>query len=170
MNTIEVYDNFLNYDDFLQIRNTLISDQFPWYYKCFIDYPPNVQEYVDYSNNFQFTHMFYDKYNSVSNHTQLLVPLIEKINPSALIKIKANLLTRTDSLMKNMFHVDLNLNQSKTAVFYVNSNDGKTIFETGQEIESIENRLIVFNCDMKHTGTTCTNEKVRCVINLNYYD
>jgi len=51
---------------------------------------------------------------------------------------------------------------------YVNSNNGYTKFENGQKIESIENRLITFNNNLKHNGTTSTNSQTRIVLNLCY--
>ena len=44
----------------------------------------------------------------------------------------------------------------------------KTIFEKGQEIESRENRLILFDGRLKHAGTTSTDSKRRILINFNY--
>ena len=56
-----------------------------------------------------------------------------------------------------------------TAIYYVNTNNGYTEFEDGSRVESIENRLVTFPSYMKHTGTTCTDQKRRIVINFNYY-
>jgi hypothetical protein len=55
-----------------------------------------------------------------------------------------------------------------TGIFYVNTNNGKTIFDTGEEISSEENKYIEFDSRKLHTGTTCTNQKRRMVINFNY--
>ena len=49
-------------------------------------------------------------------------------------------------------------------------NDGYTRFEDGTKIESVANRVAVFESNLKHCGTTCTNTKSRVVINLNYFD
>jgi hypothetical protein len=51
----------------------------------------------------------------------------------------------------------------------VNSNDGYTKFETGEIVESVANRIVIFDSDVKHTGTTCTNALGRFVVNLNYW-
>jgi hypothetical protein len=40
--------------------------------------------------------------------------------------------------------------------------------ETGDKIESIENRLILFPNDLLHTGITQTDTKVRVLINFNF--
>ena len=56
-----------------------------------------------------------------------------------------------------------------TSILYLNTNDGYTQFENGTKIESIENRLITFPLSYRHTGTTCTNQPFRAVINFNYF-
>ena len=43
-----------------------------------------------------------------------------------------------------------------------------TKYEDGSKIESVANRLLSFPSNMKHTGTSCTDEKIRIVINFNY--
>ena len=58
-----------------------------------------------------------------------------------------------------------------TAIFYVNTNNGKTIFKHNKEqISSRENRVVIFDGRLKHAGTTCTDAKNRIVINLNYFN
>jgi hypothetical protein len=36
-------------------------------------------------------------------------------------------------------------------------------------IKSEENKLLSFDTDIEHTGSTCTDEKIRIVLNLNYF-
>ncbi len=61
------------------------------------------------------------------------------------------------------------LKQWKTSIFYVNTNNGYTKFEDGTIVESVANRMVIFPANIKHTGTTCSDEKRRVVINFNYY-
>ena len=56
----------------------------------------------------------------------------------------------------------------KTAIFYINSNNGFTVLENDTKIESIENRLLLFNGSKKHHSTSCTNSGARININFNY--
>jgi hypothetical protein len=87
----------------------------------------------------------------------------------SIVKIKANLMMKTTSQQVFKFHKDCPWDfKWWTAIFYVNTNDGKTIFEKGQEIESRENRLILFDGRLKHAGTTSTDSKRRILINFNY--
>ena len=102
-----------------------------------------------------------------------LKPLISAINPIAIWRIKANLSVQQKTITEGGMHIDgaekLKYTNMMTSVYYVNSNDGYTKLEDGTKIESIENRLVTFNTNVQHTGSTCTDSKVRVVINLNYF-
>ena len=65
--------------------------------------------------------------------------------------------------------VEEQLKQWTTSIFYVNSNNGYTVFEDGTKVESVANRFVSFPANMKHKGTSCTDEKIRVVINFNYF-
>ena len=49
----------------------------------------------------------------------------------------------------------------------MNTNDGYTEFENGHRVESVANRVVIFDSNIKHTGVSCTDEKRRVVINFN---
>ena len=91
----------------------------------------------------------------------------------SLIKIKSNLVTRTPTIVEHGYHIDLpdlkEYHNTKTAILYMNTNNGYTKFEDGSIVESVENRLVVFDSRIKHSGTTCTDEKTRVVINFNFF-
>lgn len=165
--SIEIKDNFLDQQDFNVIKNTMFGYDFPWYYQKNKVYSSEAP--IPYM--FQFIHVFYQDLGPTSSFFNLLLPLIDKINPKALVRIKANLTTRTPEIITYGHHVDYDETKLlKTAVFYLNNNNGLTIFEDGSQIESVENRLVIFDCDMRHSGTSCTDENVRSVININFYD
>ena len=56
----------------------------------------------------------------------------------------------------------------KTAILYMNTNDGYTEFESGEIVESVANRVVIFSGTKMHRGTTCTDAKRRVVMNINY--
>ena len=94
-----------------------------------------------------------------------------KLNCRVLIKIKLTLNPRRSTVMEHGFHVDNDLPKAKTAVLYFNDNNGYTLFEkTGEKVYSKENRIVIFDNNLKHTGTTCTDTKRRVVMNINFYD
>ena len=148
-------------EDFTNIKNTFFSDYFAWYLNL------GVNEALD--NYTQFTHVFFNNYIQNSNLLDNLKPIINVLNPLALIRVKANLLTKTEKIIKHGFHVDQQF-KCKTAIFYVNTNNGYTEFENGKKIYSEENKLVIFDTFLKHTGTTCTDTNERIVINFNFVE
>ena len=165
---MKIEDNFLEQKDFDELQPLIMGNEFSWYYLPLIDY-------VDDVDKFQFNHEFYYTNAPTSPFLEILVPIIDKIESMSLWRIKANLLTRTPNIIKNTFHVDAldlpeeKLNQWTTSIFYVNSNNGYTEFEDGTKVESVANRMVIFPSNLEHTGTSCTDENTRVVINFNYF-
>ena len=56
-----------------------------------------------------------------------------------------------------------------TAIYYLNTNNGFTKFENGDKVNSVANRMVIFDSNLKHTGTSCTDAHARMLINFNYY-
>ena len=115
----------------------------------------------------QFTHLFYAQFEPRSPHFSDIFPIINEIEPIALVRIKANLNMKTPEIVQHEFHTDVD--DCITAIYYVNTNNGKTIFESGVEVDSVANRMLIFNSNERHAGTTCTDTLRRCVINFNYF-
>ena len=162
----EVIDDFLFFHDATSIENNLLGDwSFPWFLVNGV-----LSEDYDTKNNFQFVHNFMDDSQRTSPYFSYAYALLDKLNAKKVYRVKANLNTATESVFEHGYHVDYpNLN-IKTAVYYVNSNNGYTKFKTGEKIESVKNRILIFDSQMEHTGSTCTDKNYRCVININYED
>lgn len=167
---IKVYDNFLSAEKYHSISDPMLSPFFPWYFHDAIVY--DTAEEVEDPRMFQFSHIFFDRVQ-MGDTFRLLQPFVEKMKPSSLIRVKANLQPNTETIRQNPFHIDYkhsgDYENAKTAIYYVNTNNGKTVFEDGTKVDSVANRLVVFNPRLKHAGTTCTDQKCRIVINFNYY-
>ena len=164
---MKIEDDFLEENIFDELQSFIMGDNFSWYYNDIIDFD-------DDKNKYQFTHTFYRGFSPQSNYYTKLLPIINKLYLYSIVGIKANLLTKTPTIVENEFHVDSTdlseekLKQVTTSIFYVNTNNGYTKFEDGTKVESVANRLISFPANMKHTGTSCTDQKTRVVINFNY--
>lgn len=161
---IEIRDNFLSKEEFLKIQKIFLSDIFPWYFNNYkID-----SDNKEGLNNYQFTHAFYVDYKIKSDAFEYLEKLLKELKVKSIIKLKANLLPKTDFIIKSEFHTDVNFD-CLTSILYINTNNGYTEFENGQTVESVENRLVTFSSDIKHLGTTCTDNKTRIILNINYF-
>ena len=158
---IKVIDNFLEEDIFKEIEKILMSDKFPWFFNDFKNDSDDI-------NNFQFTHTVVRGNGNVeSKFIQYIKPFFDKLNIKKIFRIKINLTTRTQKLFNHLYHTDVPF-QCSTAIFYINSNNGKTIFKNGEEINSVANRMVIFNSNLEHAATSHTDEKTRVNINFNY--
>ncbi len=162
---ILIYDNYLPEEYFNYLQGMLLhkDPNFSWYYN------DTVVEEND--KEFQFVHVFYKNHMPNSPYFNELSLAIQSLNPLSLIRIKANLLPRTPEHIEHGMHVDIigsDCSHLKTAILYMNTNNGYTLFEDGTKVNSVANRMAIFPTQMHHTGATCTDEKVRVVINFNY--
>jgi hypothetical protein len=119
---IRIIDNFLDKEIFYQIQSVLLGSYFPWYFNSGV-----VTNHDDDLNNYQFTHCFYSKFLPTSDFFKTLEPAIEALNPNSLIRIKANLLTKTEKNIEHGLHIDIPYlkkeNNSLTSVLYMNTNN-----------------------------------------------
>lgn len=148
----------------MSIAETLCGYGFPWYFNDSVIYDEN-----GHNLHFQFTHVFYMADKPASDYFGLVQPLIKALGVRSLIRMKANLVTKTDRIELHGYHTDVPYEGATTAIYYVNDNDGYTEFEDGTRIESVANRLVRFPAHFGHSGTTCTDQKTRVVINVNYF-
>lgn len=161
---VEVYDDFLSESEFKPIKDFFLGFDITWRWCDNI-----ARTGVDDLDNYQYYHLIYEDNEVKSDAAQLLFPILNKVNSGKLIRAKANCNPRNVKIIKYGLHID-QLVDCTTAIYYINSNDGFTEFENGDTIESVENRLVTFPSRLHHTGTTCTNQKRRVVLNLNYYE
>ena len=156
---MEVIDNFLPEEQFKMLRNILVSSYFPWYY---IDR----QSYTSTENSFQFFHNFYREGDSPSEYYSIIQPCLEKLK-GKLSRAKAVLTPKSESSRCSGYHIDYK--DMKTSNYYINTNNGWTEFEDGGKVESVANRMLIFDSNLKHRGTTHSESgNQRVVVNFNY--
>ena len=170
----KVIDNFLNQDEFLSIQNLMMSPSFPFYYNAILNYEQQEQP-EKYKYDSYFTHLVYKHDMSVineggtrSSYLENFLPIVQKLGVHSLMRIKANFYPRTEQLKIHAPHKDYHFDHNG-ALFYINSCDGYTVLEDGTKIESIENRVLIFNAGTLHSSTSCTNSQGRFNINFNYF-
>ena len=155
-----VKDNFLDIKQFNKIKEVFFSEDIPWSFGKVV---PDLESSVSDIDNFQFSYTILPE----SPFYECLIPLFDKMNMEVHFRVKINLNPKAYKVFEHGYHIDIPT-PSKTAIFYLNTNNGYTAFETGEKVESVANRLVVFDSHIKHTGTTCTNQKARLVLNINY--
>ena len=162
---MKVVDDFLDMDDFTNLKNTMEGTYFPWYWN------PRT---TSYDNTPQMIHNFIynDKVNS--SYLDLLKEskLFEKLGLAYIARCKANLNYKTIENNVGSFHTDFSddsMNGITTSILYINTNNGGTQFSDGTRVKSDANRLVKFDCSQEHASVSCTDEDRRVLININYF-
>ena len=168
MQVIDVIDNFLPEYQFKQLQSVILSVEFSWYFNdCAVNRG---------DDGYQFTHTLYNiDRGGINSQSYFLFDIVQqKLGVKRLDRIKLNLNPKTFFHRKSGFHNDQRSTSEgvpqhqKTAVFYLNTNNGWTEFKKGGRVKSVANRIVIFDSNIEHTGVTCTNEKRRVIVNFNY--
>lgn len=161
----KIIDNFLSENEFKRLSSIVMGDNFPWFYQ------PNIErKHKSNSNDFTsyFTHTCYDKNKINSQLFYEFGTLIELLEIKALIRLKVNCYPNTNSLDIHQSHVDYPYSH-KGCILYFNTCNGYTILEDGTKIESIANRVLLFDPSLPHQSTNATFTKARFNVNINYF-
>lgn len=164
---MKTIDNFLEKNIFENIKQEFMASKVPWYYNPDIIYgSANKREEV--IGNFQFTHNIYSDLMPQSTYFDLIKPLLLKLNIISLLRIKSNLLTKTNKVVEYESHKDNSLTDNyKIAIYYVNTCNGYTKIKN-KKIYSKENRVLLFDGKEEHLGSSCSDKNRRVIININY--
>ena len=163
----KIIDDFLDDLDMAEIRKRFFhSEDLPWNFRNRTTWTGDDED----KDNFQFIHMLCSNTVYQNSGDRFIKPILDRLNPSQISRIKLNLQTKRDRIILNPFHNDRNPTFEKKytiGIFYLNSNDGYTEFEDGTKIKSIENRMLLFSGDTLHRGTTSTDDR-RVLMNFNF--
>lgn len=166
-----------------EIENLIRTYDFGWRYNPNTlgkFYPPNSDLEYD---SFQLTHVMYfeNKVQTRDDFWKIITPLIDKINPSELFKVKVNrLFPYANSKKYHIPHWDRDVSGFKTMIYYVDDSDGDTyVFdkcchEGNHDLKIIHSetpergKAIVFESDRYHSSSNPKKHSDRTVINLVY--
>ena len=156
-----VIDNYLSENDFKFLKKAIVDDcVLPLFLQTSVGS-------VDIEDGIFFTHLFFDNGQWNSPHRELLFPILNKLNPSEIIRIQLNLYPKTFFIKKHSWHVDRKFSH-KGCILYLNTNNGRTIIRNSIKAKSVENRALFFDPSMEHRSTTCTDKEFRSNIIINY--
>jgi hypothetical protein len=160
----EVIDNFLDKEYFDTIKNTLTSLDMNWFYR------DNMTS-DDENGMCYFTHNFFLKNHVYSPYFNLLEPFLAKLNIASLIEVRSNMTISNEDRYESSWHVDNSYENSKTVILYLTTCNAKTMINVENEIieiDSVENRILIFDTNISHKMKSATDAKRRIIINLNY--
>ena len=171
---MEIIDNFLPKDEFDKLEKTVMGYHFPWYYQDEIAYGSENKK----SWEFYHSHLLYrDDVPTYPNSLELVWPAIkqlgirrDKFQLRTLVRIKINCYPNQNEFIEHNWHEDFEPGTLpyKACLLSLNTCDGYTKFKTGEKIESVRNRAILFDPCISHHSTNTTNQTRRVNININY--
>ena len=167
----KVIDNFLDEEYFNELVSLLTDKEYannimPWFLQTAITTTPEHRPVTE-DKIFILYHMFYNNHRPQSPLYEKLIPLLEKLKVSCLIRIKGNFYPNTHILHEHPMHKDYPYSHS-TALLSLNTCDGYTKLKDGTKIDSVANRILLFDASKGHCSTTTTNVFARFNININY--
>ena len=157
---MKIIDNFLPEEEFKSIQSFMMGGEFNWFY-C-------KGAVIEDDGLYHMSHMFFQpEVGSNSEHLPMWNTFMNKVEAKKCERIKANLTFRTPTIELTEYHNDYA--DMKTAIFYINTNNGYTEFENGVRVNSVANRVCIFDSNLFHRGTTHTEpDPRRIVVNFNY--
>lgn len=163
-----IIDEFLGSDQLAVLCAAVLAPSFPWGTTRILADP--LGAHLAPQDNTQQVHGFYLHKPGVlhaSPHLPLLRPLLRRLQPTALLRIKLNRTARNTRHVEYGLHADVKRRGATTAIYYLNTNNGYTVFEDGRRIASVADRIVLFDTALRHTGASCTDAEHRLVLNFN---
>lgn len=180
----EIIDEFLDIPAFTQLQNTIMdTPAIPWGYNKRIEGLDADGEQkllpdgkFDMSNiksqNWQLSylvHPIFFNYQILGGLAfELIEPILIKLDVKALIRAKINLYPHAETLTEHGKHQDFPFSH-KAGIFYLNTCNGYTRLDDGPKIDSIENRMLLFDANIPHASTNTSDANARYNININYF-
>jgi hypothetical protein len=159
-------ENVLSEEELSKITSFLTHNDTPWYYLNTM--VTGIEDRYPF-----FGHTAYINWKPNSALFSLILPILNKLKPTSILKIQANLVLAKENHFTSGWHTDFKYREGKTAIFYVTDSNGITVLQTTEEkVENkgIKNSLIIFPMQTEHQLISQTFPPERIVINFNYFD
>ena len=179
----KVIDNYLTKSYHKEIQERLTGNSFPWYYTS------NVSSTVDSSqfNAYGFSQSFWENDAKIGDELDsdyysknfatfikpFLLQVMDTIDCDMILRCRSDMVTWAPKEFIHQAHIDYPFPNTAT-IFYVNDTDGDTIIygqdrlEIKERVSPKANRLVIFDGDILHTGSSPTKHKTRILLNSNF--
>jgi len=183
----KVYDDIIPIELQNNIKDSLFSNFFPWYYltdTTFEDTPMSMARPC-------FTHWYYTNYTSNSPASNLVTDLAEVVSkhinfgPYSIIQARSFMqlslkLTKEELKSKDPLHIDLDVPHT-VFLYYVADATGDTVlsnynkydyndppkeYKTIKRVTPKQGRVVVFDGSIWHTSFQPYTKQSRCIVNI----
>ena len=156
----KVIDEFLEKEDFEKVEDLLMSSSIDWHH---------VKDDDSVDGGYLVHPFFYYDVNKrpiSSPFFDSLAPLLKKLSLKALVRVKANFFHSTERIESHGLHH--HSSSHKMAIFSVNTNNGYTRLEDGRKINSVANRVLMFDPINLHASSSCSDKSCRINVVIDY--
>jgi hypothetical protein len=162
---MKVIENFLEKNEYLRLKELIFNIDFPWRIR---------NNMTEIDKAYYFTYNFFYNYVSQSEHFEnYIIPIMRKLNAKAIVQVRANLILNK-LFEKSGFHIDNTDDfNCKTAILNFTTCDGGTELLINDKIkflESVENKIVIFDSNIKHRTVPSKTTSARIILNINYFD
>ena len=169
---MKIIDDFLPQKEFQEIQSTVMNvsndvteKSIGWIYSSAI---ADKNE----SKNWKYFYMMHIVFDNgamvIFPLYNIILPVLRKLEVKALIRIKCNLFPNSEKIYEHEMHIDYPF-PHKGALFSLNTCDGYTKLEDGTKVDSVANRILLFDASTPHCSTTTSDTTARFNINFNYF-
>ena len=168
-------ENALGKDFIYGVINEITYGNFPWFYQDYMAWNPRLNEgdteKTDPPNAILFNHGFIPKKGEIGSdyYGTFVKPILDKVEVKLEHVDRAVLLFTPNfgKAVKSGWHTDRR-DDHKILNYYFNTCNGYTEFKDGKIVESVEDRLNMFDGKGRdHRSVSQTDTKMRLVLNVN---
>ena len=159
----QIIDDVLPSEQFEQLSKIVRSLNYG-----FVPFVSSLNDEDNYANWYFVDHLYnHDK--PLSSYYNTVINIIDKYIPDlhSLVRIKANFFPWTHKVYEHSKHVDYDFTV-KSALISINTCNGYTRLDSDTTVDSIANRMLIFDSSKPHNSTTTSNAKGRFNLNINY--
>jgi hypothetical protein len=178
---IKIIDNLLTESYLKDLQNYFLSQQCDWNYNDNLTYgdsqPHLVLGSFGFTIRLHWNQVFMGSYPGTLSKA-LIFSALDKVQevteiPYQVVRARADMTVYNSLNHRHELHTDYPY-EHMTGIFYLNTSDGNTLLfdregkKLLKEVDPIENRLLIFDGLMQHTGHSPSNHKSRVLINMNF--
>ena len=175
----KIIDNFLTVSYLRDLQNHFLTPQCDWHFN------PHITSKDTSKSNGSFGFVIRLHWNQMFVEDRsgmlcrsLILSSQDKVTevteiPHLVVRARADMTLYNPEKHVHEVHTDYPYEHT-TAIFYLNTSDGNTLLydregkELLKEVEPIENRLLIFDGLLQHTGHSPSNHKCRTLVNMNF--
>lgn len=151
---IKIERNFLHQKDFLNLEKLIFNNKFNYYPKFLTSFCI-------------FHHLLYLNGKPTSPYTHF-IKLIKKGIPGQIINAYIHMVPKTNEKIRYSFNDNTSIKDTFSAIYYLNNNNGVLdIYDYG-EVKPEENKLCIYDTNFEAKNFTCTDNKIKCYVYLDF--